>query len=138
MAQVDFITGTRCGSISATCGTNGPRPVFSGVTTSVRLRLAEDNGERVARQDRPVLKKSTWPRQCAWGPAKSRSPRSKSNSISSARRFARVEQDRRDAEPVHIQSLQQFAERAYRRPLTVRKSERGWRNSIAPRRVNDG
>ena len=37
----------------------------------------------------------------------------------------RVERDRRDAEPRHIEALQAFAERAYRRPLTT-TSARAW------------
>ena len=48
--------------------------------------------------------------------------RSRTISKSSRRAFACVEKTRLDAEPSHLASLQAFAERAYRRPLS--KAER--------------
>ena len=50
--------------------------------------------------------------------ARSRSRRSRTTSRSSRASIRRVEQDRLAAEPSHVEALQAFAERAYRRPLS--------------------
>ena len=69
------------------------------------------------------------------GERRRRSRRSRTISRSSRASIRRVEQDRRAAEPSHVEALQAFAERAYRRPLS--KAERDGVAAfyrVAPRR----
>ena len=85
----------------------------------VRLRPRRGQGRGVRGQDRAAGRGLPGEGPPDRGERRRRSRRSRTTSRIISASIRRVEQDRPAAEPSHLEALQAFAERAYRRPLST-------------------